>query len=74
MNYEPPKGEGYQLWETTSEGSPITPVFKTLGLLCQYCEDEKITVFSSHTATKEEWEKMLSDGIVKYESDGITFI
>lgn len=25
--YEPPKGEGYQLWETVSEGSPISPVF-----------------------------------------------
>jgi len=26
---EPPTGEGYQLWETVSEGSPITPVFAT---------------------------------------------
>jgi hypothetical protein len=24
---EPPKGDGYQLWETVSEGSPISPVF-----------------------------------------------
>ena len=24
---EPPKGEGYQMWETVSEGSPISPVF-----------------------------------------------
>lgn len=24
---EPPTGEGWQLWETTSEGSPISPVF-----------------------------------------------
>lgn len=24
---EPPVGEGYQLWETVSEGSPISPVF-----------------------------------------------
>lgn len=24
---DPPTGEGYQLWETVSEGSPITPVF-----------------------------------------------
>ena len=24
---EPPTGDGYQLWETVSEGSPITPVF-----------------------------------------------
>lgn len=26
---EPPKGDGYQLWETVSEGSPISPVFAT---------------------------------------------
>jgi hypothetical protein len=26
---EPPAGDGWQLWETTSEGSPITPVFAT---------------------------------------------
>lgn len=32
---EPPEGEGYQLWETTSEGSPISPVFETLEALCE---------------------------------------
>lgn len=26
---EPPTGEGYQLWETVSEGSPVSPVFHT---------------------------------------------
>lgn len=26
---EPPTGDGWQLWETTSEGSPVTPVFAT---------------------------------------------
>lgn len=25
----PPKGDGYQIWETVSEGSPISPVFAT---------------------------------------------
>lgn len=34
---EPPKGAGWQLWETVSEGSPITPVFKTPGELAKYC-------------------------------------
>lgn len=27
--YEPPEGEGWQVWETVSEGSPTTPVFAT---------------------------------------------
>lgn len=26
---EPPEGDGWQLWETVSEGSPISPVFAT---------------------------------------------
>ena len=26
---DPPTGDGWQLWETTSEGSPISPVFAT---------------------------------------------
>lgn len=26
---EPPEGEGWQLWETVTEGSPISPVFPT---------------------------------------------
>jgi hypothetical protein len=26
---EPPVGDGYQIWETVSEGSPISPVFST---------------------------------------------
>lgn len=26
-DHEPPKGEGWQVWETVSEGSPISPVF-----------------------------------------------
>jgi hypothetical protein len=26
---EPPTGEGYQMWETVTEGSPISPVFST---------------------------------------------
>lgn len=27
VRYGPPAGDGWQLWETTSEGSPISPVF-----------------------------------------------
>jgi hypothetical protein len=26
---DPPEGEGWQLWETVSEGSPVSPVFAT---------------------------------------------
>lgn len=33
---EPPSGEGWQLWETTSEGSPTSPVFATGEELAQW--------------------------------------
>jgi hypothetical protein len=33
---EPPTGEGWQLWETVSEGSPITPVFETAEALVDH--------------------------------------
>lgn len=33
---EPPVGDGYQIWETVSEGSPISPVFATPEELAQH--------------------------------------
>lgn len=33
---KPPKGNGWQLWETTSEGSPISPVFPTTDALAEW--------------------------------------
>lgn len=33
---EPPAGDGWQLWETVSEGSPITPVFATAEELARH--------------------------------------
>lgn len=34
--YDPPTGEGWQVWETVSEGSPITPVFPTAEALIEH--------------------------------------
>lgn len=36
---DPPKGEGWQLWETVSEGSPISPVFATADELAAWMSD-----------------------------------
>lgn len=55
---EPPEGEGWQLWETTSEGSPSSPVFKTPEALARWCEDNA-TVFASMKATYAEWMRMI---------------
>jgi hypothetical protein len=53
--YEPPVGEGYQMWENTSEGSPQSPVFKTLEELCAWLEETRASWFAGMTATKEQW-------------------
>ena len=54
FEFDPPKGDGYQLWETTSEGSPISPVFKTIEALAKYCEKE-CTVYGSDKLSYDEW-------------------
>ena len=71
--FDPPEGEGYQLWETTSEGSPISPVFKTLDELCEWAE-ENVTTFADSTTTKEKWKEMLEKGFVYHEEDGFLFM
>lgn len=38
---EPPTGEGWQLWETVSEGSPISPVFPAAELLALWLTTEE---------------------------------
>lgn len=73
-DYDPPKGECFQLWTTTSEGSPMTPVFETLDELCKYCEDEEVSVFGRHTATKEKWKQMLDDDFVVHKEGNMVFI
>lgn len=36
---DPPKGDGWQLWETVSEGSPVSPVFATSDDLATWMSD-----------------------------------
>lgn len=67
-SYDPPVGIGWQLWETTSEGSPISPVFPTLDGLCAYAAINCST-FGSHKASPGEWKQMLDDGFVSHTED-----
>ena len=73
LQVEPLEGEGYQLWETTSEGSPSSPVFKTLDALCEWCE-ENATTFAHFKTTKEEWKQMFDDNFVVHQEGGAIFI
>ena len=57
-DYMPPIPEGtplgYQLYETTTEGTPASPVFATLEELAAWCEDGA-TVFAGFKWTREQW-------------------
>jgi len=68
-----PTGPGYQLWETTSEGSPVSPVFKDLDSLCAWCE-KSATTFGSEKTSKEEWKRMLNDDMVCHREGNMIFI
>lgn len=58
---EPPAGEGWQLWETTSEGSPKSPVFATAGELAAWCEGNA-TAFADIRWTRDEWLRSFQGG------------
>lgn len=60
--YGPPAGEGYQVWETVSEGSPISPPFATPEELADWmvANDTSTTAGTS----KETWIKFIRDEAV----------
>lgn len=72
-DYEPPVGEGYQLWEDCSEGSPISPVFTTLDDLCAWAE-HNATTFGSFTTTAAEWRRMLGADFVCHKEGNNIFM
>lgn len=59
--FDPEEGEYYQLWETTSEGSPKTPPFKTPEELAKYCVDNKVSIFANDTLSYDEWLNFITD-------------
>lgn len=54
----PPAGEGWQLWETVSEGSPITPVFPTAEGLADWLANS--TAWGANETRYEQWLKFLT--------------
>ncbi len=37
--YEPPVGDGFQIWDPSGYGCPITPVFESDNLLYEWCDE-----------------------------------
>lgn len=56
---EPPEGEGYQLWSTTTEGTPMSPVFAQPEALARWLADTGASTFGSATADYETWLKFV---------------
>ena len=64
-----------QLYESTSEGTPCSPVFakEDFEKLCEYAA-ENCSTFADFKATKEQWMKMLGDGFVSHQEGNVIFI
>jgi hypothetical protein len=67
---DPPTGEGFQMWENTSEGSPQSPVFETFDELCDWCTENCSIFGTNNFVTKEEWVKCLSHDL-HISEDGV---
>ena len=59
---DPPTGAGWQMWETTSEGSPISPVCETPEALATWLAGNSASAFGSDTATYSQWLGMIRAG------------
>ncbi len=57
---EPPTGDGWQMWETVSEGSPISPVFRTPAELARWLTENANEV--DEGTTYEQWLAMIGKG------------
>lgn len=60
----PPEGDGWQLWETTTEGSAMSPVFKTPEELARWLVENNSSWFGHKTASYDEWMNIIQQGYV----------
>ena len=58
----PPAGDGWQMWETTSEGSPISPVMDSAEALATWLADNGASAVGDRTASRGEWLAMILGG------------
>jgi len=50
-----PEGEGYQVWETVSEGSPVSPVFESKEKMVEWLISEGYSKTAAENFVKSEW-------------------
>lgn len=54
-DWKPEERTHYQMYETTSEGTPISPVFATPEDLARWLSDTDASVFAGSTLSYEDW-------------------
>lgn len=72
--HEPPDGPGWQMWETTTEGSPISPVMESPEALADWLVEHNASASGDSTATREQWLAMIRVGWAPSfvaDSDGV---
>lgn len=57
-----PFGPGYQMWETTSEGSPMSPSFEKPEELARWLTENNASAFGSMTASYDDWMRTIVRG------------
>lgn len=71
--WTPEEAVGFQLYETTTEGTPLSPIFASLDEVCVWAA-EHATTFADWTATVDEWRQMLGAGFVHHREGNAIFL
>lgn len=61
-DWPPERRTHYQMYETTSEGTPISPIAATPECLAKWLADNGASAFGDMTATYDEWLGMIRKG------------
>lgn len=60
VDTEPPSGDGWQYWETTTEGSPMSPVYATRSGLARWLAMNESTI-NGETGARMTYQDWLRD-------------
>lgn len=61
-NWDPEECTHLMMYETCSEGTPISPAFKTPEELARWLADNEASAFGGRTASYESWLATIKDG------------
>ena len=60
--WTPEEATHYQMYETTSEGTPISPVMESPEKLARWLADNGASTFADQTASYDQWLRMIVGG------------